>query len=266
MNLPDALAVVLAEMRASPELIYPGTFSASQYRLKNWADRIEQALAAQRGEAVAWLVVRTADGEVLDILTDFTVAEFYRNAGTYERQACKVVPAYTHPSPPLGAGEVEWLEYAVDHMNDDSEPEDKTCAEVLGNLLRRYTGAGKAVWTEAQVAVVHQEAAKMLAKMKPLKLAQDDASAGKAIEGIDVASIGPLSVAAALTASIQDPTPVAVQVDDAMVERAAFAMAKNAADKSGACPDTNYGINRSYYLEEARVALTAALAHKGNGE
>lgn len=34
--------------------------------------------------------------------------------------------------------EIEWLEYAVEHMLDDSEPEDQTCAEVLKELLLRH--------------------------------------------------------------------------------------------------------------------------------
>lgn len=38
---------------------------------------------------------------------------------------------------PLTDDEHEWLMYAVDHMLDDSEPEDKTCARVLQSLLDR---------------------------------------------------------------------------------------------------------------------------------
>lgn len=37
----------------------------------------------------------------------------------------------------ISATEREWLEYAVAHMLDDSEPEDKKCAEVLQRLLDR---------------------------------------------------------------------------------------------------------------------------------
>lgn len=37
----------------------------------------------------------------------------------------------------LSERENEWLEYAIDHMLDDSEPEDLTCAEVLRKMLDR---------------------------------------------------------------------------------------------------------------------------------
>lgn len=37
----------------------------------------------------------------------------------------------------LSYDEVEWLNYAIAHMHDDSEPEDKTCADVLQMLLDR---------------------------------------------------------------------------------------------------------------------------------
>ena len=41
------------------------------------------------------------------------------------------------PASVLGSNEVEWLEYAIAHMLDDSEPEDKTCTKVLQHLLDR---------------------------------------------------------------------------------------------------------------------------------
>jgi hypothetical protein len=37
----------------------------------------------------------------------------------------------------LSTEEVEWLEYAVAHMLDDSEPEDQACAAVLRELIDR---------------------------------------------------------------------------------------------------------------------------------
>jgi hypothetical protein len=39
--------------------------------------------------------------------------------------------------------EIEWLDYAVCHMRDDSEPEDLTCADVLERLLNRTTTAAQ---------------------------------------------------------------------------------------------------------------------------
>jgi len=50
-------------------------------------------------------------------------------------------PPRPEASAPVGvvltAKEREWLEYAVDHMADDSEPEDATCYEVLHGLMTR---------------------------------------------------------------------------------------------------------------------------------
>jgi len=36
--------------------------------------------------------------------------------------------------------EREWIDYAIAHMRDDSEPEDLTCADALDRLLRRADG------------------------------------------------------------------------------------------------------------------------------
>ena len=36
--------------------------------------------------------------------------------------------------------EREWIDYAIAHMRDDSEPEDLTCADALEQLLRRIDG------------------------------------------------------------------------------------------------------------------------------
>jgi len=36
--------------------------------------------------------------------------------------------------------ECEWIDYAIAHMRDDSEPEDLTCADALEQLLRRIDG------------------------------------------------------------------------------------------------------------------------------
>lgn len=40
----------------------------------------------------------------------------------------------------LSEEEREWIEYAIAHMRDDSEPEDLTCADALENLLHRIEG------------------------------------------------------------------------------------------------------------------------------
>jgi hypothetical protein len=48
---------------------------------------------------------------------------------------------YAHPSDAetlrLTEREHEWIVYAIDHMLDDSEPEDQTCAKVLREMLDR---------------------------------------------------------------------------------------------------------------------------------
>lgn len=54
----------------------------------------------------------------------------------------KVTLASPTPVSHLYGDEAEWLQYAIDHMRDDSEPEDKACAIVLQGLLNRVTAAG----------------------------------------------------------------------------------------------------------------------------
>ncbi|MEB1764624.1 hypothetical protein VDR48_19925 [Xanthomonas campestris pv. campestris] len=39
----------------------------------------------------------------------------------------------------ISAQEMEWLHYAIDHMLDDSEPEDQACAKALQALVARLT-------------------------------------------------------------------------------------------------------------------------------
>ena len=48
--------------------------------------------------------------------------------------------------------EIEWLEYTVAHMEEDSEPEDKRCANVIRGLLARLgsTGIGDVTKPPAQ--------------------------------------------------------------------------------------------------------------------
>jgi len=40
----------------------------------------------------------------------------------------------------LAEEEREWIDYAIAHMRDDSEPEDLTCADALERVLRRVDG------------------------------------------------------------------------------------------------------------------------------
>lgn len=50
-------------------------------------------------------------------------------------------PNYAPPAQGIALGvtgeEREWIDYAIAHMRDDSEPEDLTCANALESLLRR---------------------------------------------------------------------------------------------------------------------------------
>src|SRR5690606_38752275 len=47
------------------------------------------------------------------------------------------------PNAPVGVSSIErdWLQYAIDHIRDDNEPEDATCADVLEALLNRVESA-----------------------------------------------------------------------------------------------------------------------------
>lgn len=49
----------------------------------------------------------------------------------------------TNVSPAITIDEIEWLEYVVAHMEEDSEPEDKRCAEVIKGLLARLGSTTK---------------------------------------------------------------------------------------------------------------------------
>lgn len=105
------------------------------------SDSIDAELAKQRNaEPVAWAIFSDATGEMdgeptefrkmLDegnLLPGYSVHPLYR----YPRQ-CNVELVNV-----LTDSEVEWLNYAIAHMLDDNEPEDKTCAEVLQHLLDR---------------------------------------------------------------------------------------------------------------------------------
>lgn len=63
------------------------------------------------------------------------VADICRAAITAMQELAPVAAA-----PVVTADEREWLQYAIDHMRDDSEPEDVTCADVLEAFLARIEG------------------------------------------------------------------------------------------------------------------------------
>lgn len=53
----------------------------------------------------------------------------------------------TAEAPTVTAEEREWLQYAIDHMRDDSKPEDVTCANTLEAMLGRLAVEKAAVTT-----------------------------------------------------------------------------------------------------------------------
>lgn len=69
---------------------------------------------------------------------------------------------------PLTDDEHEWLMYAVDHMLDDSEPEDKTCARVMQGLLDRCVVTSPAHTSEARDAARYRWMRRGLANTKLL--------------------------------------------------------------------------------------------------
>jgi hypothetical protein len=93
-----------------------------------------QREAAGDGEGVAWLITWN-DGS-----RQVSFDRCHADDGTCE----PLVLRYTAPRPTGAAGltqqEAEWLEYAINHMHDNSEPEDKTCADVLHSLFNRLRG------------------------------------------------------------------------------------------------------------------------------
>jgi len=61
--------------------------------------------------------------------------DFANGAGS--KHEVRTFAAPVAAAPVVTADEREWLQYAIDHMRDDSEPEDVTCANVLEAMLER---------------------------------------------------------------------------------------------------------------------------------
>lgn len=62
--------------------------------------------------------------------------------------------------------EIEWLEYAIAHMLDDSEPEDQTCAKVLRGLVTRITEPGFSWWDYVEPCTDLEDANSQMAYMR----------------------------------------------------------------------------------------------------
>lgn len=64
------------------------------------------------------------------------------DAARYGQQIIGLESLAQQPAAPaVTANEREWMQYAIDHMRDDNEPEDATCANVLEALLARMESA-----------------------------------------------------------------------------------------------------------------------------
>lgn len=85
------------------------------------------------------------------------------NAGDWQDDYAAMEAAWPTGAPPapaavpvdITAQEMEWLHYAIDHMLDDSEPEDQACAKALQALVARLV-ARHCFATHPQPAAVTQ--------------------------------------------------------------------------------------------------------------
>jgi hypothetical protein len=143
-GMGDGLKLAVAQLRG----IYRHLRSVPAYeKLRGDADVLEQierllqtfaaepapvekysALVNILSQAVGRAYSAGLDGaESFDVLA---VTELFRDEWNRDAQPAPVVGGLTQ-------SEVEWIAYAIDHMEDDSELEDISCAKVLREMLNR---------------------------------------------------------------------------------------------------------------------------------
>lgn len=106
-----------------------------------WPPGPDAEAQAQGGGEVAMEAWHAAVNDAGELRSNAPDERYARRAANVESWIKANRPA--PPSAPVGVSstEREWLQYAIDHMRDDNEPEDATCADVLEALLNRVESA-----------------------------------------------------------------------------------------------------------------------------
>lgn len=197
-TLTDALAAVAAEMREMENKGY--AYAAIGGAIIKWADRIEQALATQQGEAVEHITeYRRLDAGTTE-WSEWEVFTGHKNLGS--------IPPYTrfeyrtHPSPALSAEEADYLRQLEMHSQGDEQGSvvvmDKTMARGLANTICRLTSAAKPVEGADQRPFI---AAEMYRLVDGMKASEDISEVAERLEKL-----------AGHLAKQNNPIPAAVQV------------------------------------------------------
>jgi hypothetical protein len=157
------------------------------------ADEVIAKECEADGCKIRTLYPRPADARVPEPIKDsgmYSNDDFYAmgwNDCRDEVLALLATPPAAKPEPAmLTAEEREWLEYAVDHMEDDSEPEDKRCAEVIRALLARVAAAKPEPRTMPQEAWdMLRETGELLERVAERRAAREQRNAAKPEQGDD---------------------------------------------------------------------------------
>ncbi|MDY0954605.1 hypothetical protein SOM22_08455 [Stenotrophomonas rhizophila] len=125
--------------------------SLYRYNLNRWSNEAQEYRSRHtRAAFTAWqaaLAARQPGAQAPVATVHVTHGGFGMELATHVAYALPVGTHSLYAAPPAQAidlgvteEEREWIDYAIAHMRDDSEPEDLTCADALEQLLRRIDG------------------------------------------------------------------------------------------------------------------------------